>query len=197
MCVPRHPPSISFVAQPTNRSPLSFDAQTKKPSWWFWGPNHQTGAVGFEAQTGKPEPPVLRSNRRKLFEWFWGQTTHKPSTLVLRFNQETRAPRLHVHGVDRTHRHPTSRSPDQRVPDLCDHSRSSARGLLLLPWSSSLHTMAHLPPAHHKTSKRDSPMKQRIKVKQLKCLKFEFKPRQINDSLQSNQVTDYLVSQNL
>jgi hypothetical protein len=56
MHVPRrlHPP-VSFVLQPTNRSPLGFKTQTKKPSWWFWGPNHKTGATGFEAQTGKPE----------------------------------------------------------------------------------------------------------------------------------------------
>jgi hypothetical protein len=27
-----HPP-VGFVAQPTNRSPLGFEAETKKPSW--------------------------------------------------------------------------------------------------------------------------------------------------------------------
>jgi hypothetical protein len=54
------------VAQPTNRSALGFEAQTKKPSRWFWGPNHQTAATGFEAQTGKSF-----------------------TTLVLRLNQET------------------------------------------------------------------------------------------------------------
>jgi hypothetical protein len=43
------------VAQPTYRIPLDFEAQTKKLSWWFWDPNHQIRAVGFEAQTGKPE----------------------------------------------------------------------------------------------------------------------------------------------
>jgi hypothetical protein len=42
------------VAQLTNRSPLSFEAQTKKPLEWFWGPNHYTVSAGFEAQTGKP-----------------------------------------------------------------------------------------------------------------------------------------------
>jgi hypothetical protein len=34
---------------------LGFEAQIKKPSWWFWGPNHQIVATSFEAQTGKPE----------------------------------------------------------------------------------------------------------------------------------------------
>jgi hypothetical protein len=43
------------VTQPTNRSPLYFEAQTKKQSRWFWDQNHQTVTTGFEAQTGKPE----------------------------------------------------------------------------------------------------------------------------------------------
>jgi hypothetical protein len=184
MCVPRRPPSIGFVMQLTHRSLLGFETQTKKPSRWFWGQNHQTRAVGFEAS---PENPS---------EWFWGQTTHKPSTLVLRLNHETRVPRLHVHGADRTWRHPTSRSPGHRVPDLCDHPRSSAPGLLLLPQPSSLHVMPHLPPAHHKTSKRDSPNETKIKQKQKQTHPgFEFKPRQVNDSSQSNQGTDHLISQ--
>jgi hypothetical protein len=81
-------------------------------------------------------------------------------TLVLRFNQETLAPSLHVPGADHTRRHLTSRPPGHRVPDMCDHPQSSALGLLLLPRSSSLHVVPHLSPAHHKASKRDSPMKQ-------------------------------------
>jgi hypothetical protein len=35
----------------------------------------------------------------------------------------------------------------------------------------------------------------KIKVKQQKCPRFEFNPRQVNDSSQSNQATDHLVSQ--
>jgi hypothetical protein len=167
----------------------------------------QTIAAGFEAQTGKPKPlvlrsnqrklspPVLRSNRRKPSKWFQGQNTDKPSTLVLRLNKEMCAPRLHVHGADPTQCHLTYRSPSHQVPDMCDHPRSSAPGLLLLPQSSSLHVMLHLPPAHHKTSKRDCPNETEIKVKLPKYLGFKFKPRQVNDSSQSNQGTDHLVSQ--
>jgi hypothetical protein len=70
----------------------------------------QTIAIGFEAQTDE-----------KPSQWFWGQTTNKPPTLVLRLNQETRAPSLHVPGTDRTRCHLTSRPPGHRVPDLCDH----------------------------------------------------------------------------
>jgi hypothetical protein len=47
--------SIGFVPQPTNRSPLDFEAQTNNPSRWFWCPNYQTVAIGFKAQTGKLE----------------------------------------------------------------------------------------------------------------------------------------------
>jgi hypothetical protein len=86
--------------------------------------------------------------------------------MVLRLNQETHAPRLHMHGVDRTWRHPTSRSLGHRVPDLCNHPRSSAPGLILLPQSSSLHTMLHLPPTHQETSNHDSPNETKIKDKQ-------------------------------
>jgi hypothetical protein len=57
--------------------------------------------------------------------------------------------------------------------------------------------MPHLPPAHHETSKRDSPNETKIKEKQNKTKHpaFEFKPRQVKDSSQSNQGTDHLVSQ--
>jgi hypothetical protein len=53
---------------------------------------------------------------------------------------------------------------------MCDHPRSSAPGLLLLPRSSSLHDMPHLPPAHHETNKHDSPNETKIKEKQNKIV---------------------------
>jgi hypothetical protein len=114
--------------------------------------------------------------------------------MVLRLNQETCAPRLYMHGANHTHRYPTSRSPGHRVPNLCDHLWSSAPGLLLLSRSTSLHIMMHLPLVHHETSKHGSPNEQKIKVKQPNRLEFEFKPRQVNDSSQSNQETEHLVS---
>jgi hypothetical protein len=88
----------------------------------------------------------------------------------LSLNQETRAPSLHVPGADCTRCHPTSRSPGHQVPDLCDHPGSSAPGLLLLPWSSLLHAMPHLPPAHHETGKHDSPNETKVKEKQNKTI---------------------------
>jgi hypothetical protein len=51
--------SLVLRHKPTNLIPLGFEAQTKKPSWWFWATNHQTIDLGFEAQT------------KKLSQWFW------------------------------------------------------------------------------------------------------------------------------
>jgi hypothetical protein len=94
MCVPHHlHPPISFVVQLINHSPLGFEAQTKKLSRWFCGPNHQPAAAGFEAQIGKPERVVLRPNHKNRSHWFWGQTgrnhrlwfwglTKKPALLI-------------------------------------------------------------------------------------------------------------------
>jgi hypothetical protein len=148
--------ATGFEAKPEKTVTTGFEAKPLETVRMVLRPNHsQTIAIGFEAQTDE-----------KLSELFWGQTTHKPSTLVLRLNQETRAPHLHVHGADRIRHHPTSQPPDHRVPDLRDHPRSSAPGLLLLLRSSSLHAMPHLPPAHHETSKHDSPNETKIKEKQ-------------------------------
>jgi hypothetical protein len=62
------------VAQPTNRTPLGFEAQTKKPSRWFWGSNQQIGAAGFEAQTGKPSTTLVLGLNQETDRRFWGQT---------------------------------------------------------------------------------------------------------------------------
>jgi hypothetical protein len=145
-----------FDAKTPETVAIGFETKPVKTVWVGLRPNHsQTVAIDFEAQTDE-----------KPSEWFWDQTTHKPSTLVLRLNQETQAPHLHVHGADRRWRHPTSRSPGHRVPDLCDHPWSSTPGFLLMPWSSSLHAMPHLPPVHHETSKRYSPNETKIKERQ-------------------------------
>jgi hypothetical protein len=97
-------------------------------------------------------------------------------------NQEACAPHLHVHGADHTRHHPTTRSPDHRVFDLCDHSQSPKPYLLLLPWSLSLHVMLHLSPTHHEKSKHDSPHEHEGRIEPRKCHGFKFKPRHVNDS---------------
>jgi hypothetical protein len=78
---PSHPP-VGFVAQPTNRSLLGFEAQIKKPSRWFWGPNHQTVAVDFEAQTKKPSTTlILRLNQETVATGF--ETKSEKTVLVV------------------------------------------------------------------------------------------------------------------
>jgi hypothetical protein len=157
-------PKLSVLRpKPGNPSPPWFWDSTKKLTTDFEAKPGETIATSFEIKLEKTVATGFEVKQRKPSEWFWGQTTHKSSTLVLRLNPETRAPRLHVHGADRTRRHPTTRLPGHRVPDMCDHSRSSASGLVLLSRSSSLHVMPHLPPAHHKTSKHNSPNETMIK----------------------------------
>jgi hypothetical protein len=53
-----------------------------------------------------------------------------------------------------------------------------------------------MPPAHHETIKHDYPNETKLKRKtKPNCPGFEFKPRQVSDSSQSNQGNDHLVSQ--
>jgi hypothetical protein len=158
MHVPCRPPAISFVTQLTNRSPLSFEIQTKKPSRWLWGPNHQTIAAYFEAQTGKPANLTFEAQPR----------SPRSSPPCAWCRPHTALPDLSIV-------RPKSTRP------MLDHSQSSAPGLLLLPRSSSLPTMSHLSPTHHETRKHNSPYGQ-IGVKQLKYPRFKFKLRQVNYS---------------
>jgi hypothetical protein len=107
-CAPPVAAPLPVLSKLTNLLPLSFEAQTKKPPWWFWGPNPQTVDLGFEAQT------------KKLSQWFWSQPTDKLPPSVLRLNQETRASRLlHMYDADHIRHHPTSRSSGHWAPNLC------------------------------------------------------------------------------
>jgi hypothetical protein len=145
-----------------------FEAKSEKTiATDFEAKPEKTVATGFEAKPKKIDATGFEAKPEKtVYHRFWCQTTGKPSTLVLRLNQETCAPRLLVHGgADCTQRHQTSWSSGYRVPDLCDHPRSSAPILLLLPCSSSLLAMPHLPSVHHEASKRDSPNEAKIMVK--------------------------------
>jgi hypothetical protein len=117
-----------------------------------------------------------------------------PSTMVLRLNQEICVPRLPVDGADHTQCHPTSQSSGHRVPNLC----------LIIPGllhqvSYSCHDPCRCPPYQtchlHTTRQANTILNTNNRVKQPKYLGFKFKPQQVNDSSQSNQDTDYLVSQ--
>jgi hypothetical protein len=103
---------------------------------------------------------------RNLYGGFDAQIT-KPELSVLRPKPENLSNRF------------WDQIKENRVPDLCDHPRS---------WRTChLHTM--------RQANMILLMKQRIKVKLSKCPRFEFKPHQVNDSSQSNQGTDHLISQ--
>jgi hypothetical protein len=174
--------ATDFEAKPTKTITTGFEAKPARTiTAGFEVKPPKTVTTGFEVKSAKTGQVVLRPNHsqpitidfdaqtdEKPSQWFWGQTIDKLSTLVLRLNQEIHAPRLHVHRADRTRRHPTYRSPSYWVPDPCDHPQSSAPSLLLLSWSSLLHAMPHLPPAHHETIKRDSLNETNIKEKQNK-----------------------------
>jgi hypothetical protein len=207
MCVPRRPPFIDFVVQPTNRSLLDFEAQTKKLSWWFWCTNHQTRAVGFEAQTGKPSTTlVLRLNQetdhrfwgqteRNRRHWFWGQTSGnrlsgfeaKPLTnRRLWFWGSTKKPVLLA-----------------TRPLDCPATEYPTYATILGPLhqvSYSCYGPHHCTSCHtchlHTTRQANTILqwnKGKRKTKQ-NYPGFKFKHRQVNDSSQSNQETNHLVS---
>jgi hypothetical protein len=115
---------------------------------WFWCLNHQTVSAGFEALTGKLVPIIFRPNHRE--------------TIDLGFEVKPR----NMHSLSPyAWCKPHKVSPDLaiiRPPSIrpvIDHPRSSTQDLLLLPRYSSMSTMSHMSPAHHETSKRDSPHK--------------------------------------
>jgi hypothetical protein len=93
--------------------------------------------LDFEAQIGKSDDLGFEAQSRNSYSsssyaWYRSHTTLADLSIV--------------------------RSPS--IQPVLDHLWSSASGLLLLPWSSSLPIMSHLSSTHHETSKRDSPHEQ-------------------------------------
>jgi hypothetical protein len=116
--------------------------------------------------------------------------------LVLWLNQKTYTPHLLVHGADRTQHHLTSRSSGHRVPDLCliipDPLHQVSYSWLdphrYLPYRTcQLHTTRQANMILH--------MNKNKSIKPPKSPRFEFKPWQVNDSSQSNQGNNHLISQ--
>jgi hypothetical protein len=138
--------SISFMTELTNRSLLGFDDQTKKPLWWFWDPNDQTGAVSFEIQIRKPEATGFEAKAGKIVDLgFEAKSRNLHSSSLYAWC------RPHTASLDLSIVCPPS------TRHVLDHLWSSAPGLLLLPRSSSMPTKLYLSPAHHEISKHDSP----------------------------------------
>jgi hypothetical protein len=123
----------------------------------FEASNHQTKAAGFEAHTGKPS-----------------------TTLVLRLNQETRAPSLQVPGGDRTRRHPTARPPSTRPvrPSTVLCTRSPTPVIVLI---AARHAAPATCTPRDKQTRFSERNKDKRKTKQ-SYPEFKFKPRQVNDS---------------
>jgi hypothetical protein len=183
-----------------NQETVAVILRSNSPNWscQFWGSNRETRSHRFWGQTGRNRRHRFwgqtGENHPSGFEvkpltnhrpWFWG-STKKPALFVSMCTVHT------AHSATRPLDHPATEyltcatfpSPLHQVSDSHHNPRCC----------TPCHT-CHL----HTTrqAKRDSPMKQRIKVKQPKCPRFKFKPRQVNDSSESNQGTDYLVAHTL
>jgi hypothetical protein len=161
------------VAQPTHLCLLAFEAQTKKQLWWFWGTNHQTVSVGFEAQSEKPATTGFEVKPEKTVQAVLRLNHWQTVPLVLRSNH-WQTVKL---GFEAQPRNPRSSSPCARyrpytasldlsiirlpsTQPVCNYLLSFTLGLILLPQSLSLSTMPHLSPAHHEISKHNSPHEQ-------------------------------------
>jgi hypothetical protein len=158
--------------KPINLLPVGFEAQTKKPSRLFWGPNHQTIDLAFGAQTKKPS------------RWFWDPNHQTNAT---GFGAKPENPRFsplpHVwcgsHKVSPDL--PIVRPPSTWL--VPDHPRFSTPCLLLLPLSSSLPAMSHSLPSLHRTSKHVFAHRTtQYGLVQPKCAEFKFKLEQVNCS---------------
>jgi hypothetical protein len=132
--------AASFEAKPPETVATHFEAKPVKTVWVVLRPNHsQTVAISFEAQIDE-----------KPSEWFLGQITHKPSTLVLRFNRETRAPRLHVHGADLTWCHLTPAHHETSKHDSLNEAKLKENQNETVPDSNSNLTKSM---THHNQTK--------------------------------------------
>jgi hypothetical protein len=98
-------PTAGIEVKPGETVATSFEAKLKKTvATGFEAKPEKTTVAGFEAKPAKTVQVVLRPNHSQTVAiGFDAQTDEKPSTLVLRLNQETCTPRLHVHGVQTAH----------------------------------------------------------------------------------------------
>jgi hypothetical protein len=123
--------------KPTNLLPHGFESHIKKPSLWFYGPNHQIAAASFEALTGKPTDLGFEAQPRNL------------STMALRLDQETRRPWCwgstrksallvslctvqSAHSVTWPLDHPTTKYPTYAWPTLVPCTRSPTPATILV-----------------------------------------------------------------
>jgi hypothetical protein len=162
-----------FEAKPGGTVATNFEAKLKKTvATGFEAKLAKNIATGFEA---KPLETVAIGFETKPMKTVTTAFEAKPAKTVRVILRSNHSQPVDL-GFKAQPRNLRSSSPRARCrvhmapPDLCDHPRSSTPGLLLLPRSSSLHAMQHLPPAHHETSKHDSPNETKIKEKQNKIV---------------------------
>jgi hypothetical protein len=169
-----------FNACPASSSLHRFYVETDKPKFaWFWGSNQKTTAVILRAKSPNHSCRFWGPNRKTRPTGF-DVKPEKTVRVVLRPNHSQTV----ALGFEAQSRNPRSLSPRAQCrphtapPDLSIILPPSTRPvrpslvLCILSRSLLLHAMPHLPPTHHETSKRDSPTKQGIKVKQPKYLGF-------------------------
>jgi hypothetical protein len=176
---------VRLVLMPKPRNcRCDFEAQiTKLYHHRFWGQTRRNRPNGFVVKLVKNHPSGFEvkplTNCRP---WFWG-STKKHMLLISSYMVQT------AHSVTRPPDRPATEYPTCAIIPDPQHQVSY-----------SCHDPHRCPPCctcHLHTTRQANMILhiiQRIKVKQLKCLGFEFKPRQVNDSSQSNQETDHFVS---
>jgi hypothetical protein len=166
----------------------------KTRSHQFWGQIERNCGHWFQGQTGRNCPSGFKAkpltNRPNGFDakpltnhwpWFW--VLKKPVLLISTCTVQT------AHGV--------TRPPDHSATVYPTCATISGP---LHQVSYFLHDPHRCPPCrtcHLHTMRQANTISKwnKDKVKQSKCPEFEFKHQQVNDSLQSNQGIDHLVSQ--
>jgi hypothetical protein len=138
----------------------------------------------FEAQITKPELPVLRPKPGN---------PPPPGFVAQPRNPRSKSPcarcRSHTALPDLSTAWPPSTRPVRPSPVLCTRSPTPATVLV-----AARHASPATCTPRDKQTRFSERNKGKRKTKQ-NYLGFEFKPRQVNDSSQSNQETDHLVSQ--
>jgi hypothetical protein len=188
--------TTGFEAKPGEIVATSFEAKLEK-----------TIATGFEA---KPEKTVAASFEAKLLEIITTGFEAKPTKTVRVVLRPNHSQTVDL-GFKAQPRNPRSSSPHAQCrphtvpPDLSIAWPSSTRHVrpspVLCTWSptptTTLIAARHAAPATRTPQDKQTwfskQNKDKRKTKQ-NYPGFEFKPRQVNDSSQSNQETDHLVS---
>jgi hypothetical protein len=177
--------AADFEAKPPETIATCFEAKPVKTVRVVLRPNHsQTVTTDFEAKLVKTVRVVLRPNHSQ--------------TIDLGFKAQSRNPRS---SFSRARRRPHTVPPDLSIarPPSTRPVRSSPVLYTRSPTPTTILIIAcHAAPATCTPRDKQTQFSKRNKDKRKTKRNypgFEFKPRQVNDSSQSNQGTEHLVSQ--